>query len=799
MSSYNPYRRKKLNKILAIIAIILIVIAIIAVIWYMVLIKNKKPINDYTDKIIAKNYFEQMTIDLNTKQVKRDEIETTLKDEFEISEEQQNLILSSIEEINNFFENTTFNVELKDGTVSIVNPYQTKTLILQANEIKDSFDAEEEIQIQEGLYILKYDTQARTKAAYEYLSQEIWMDNLEIDEIFTIEPINDESQTVYGEVNIDDGTSYKSHGVTAMGLDNYQKIINENGNASEIIISTIGYGAAIDNSYFKDKISDKYYNFIDNSKDVHESIPQGSRILEVIKESTTNNIKILPLVVINDEGYTSISSIIQAISYAIQNSDVICYEFIQEENEIINLMLEKAFKENVPLCCVTKNVDGEEKLYPASTATTIAVSSIDKSSKATTYSGRGDYIDFVAYSTDVEEIFNTSSSVSKWSGAQYSTAHIASLIGLIKTYNKQYTIIEVYNWIRNYCKDLGNEGKDNIYGYGCPNVSELKISDLDKQSPEIKQMDINTENWELLKFLQIKATDNIRIFGWAITKTNEAPKEWNTLKDISNNLDVTEEIEENGTYYVWITDTSGNASYMNFEVNKIDKNAPKIKYEIDKSKLENEKYVTIKVSGTDDQVGLHEKPYSWDKENWGIDNNELKVTENGRHKIYVRDALENISEKEIIIKDFPQEGSSTIEEGSIIKEIEVSSDWNGNKNNAVTITLNNNLHVDLWKITETNEMPKEFNASEDENEVESEDLENNETQNEITNTIQDIIENQIENSNQTIVSVANNDLQGYTNFTVTVALEVDKKYYIWIKDTEGNVLSQAFSISKSKI
>ena len=53
-----------------------------------------------------------------------------------------------------------------------------------------------------------------------------------------------------------------------------------------------------------------------------------------------------------------------------------------------------------------------EDVFPASNSTTIAVSSIDKELKTTSYSGNGDYIDFVASSTDVEEIFNSSSAVS---------------------------------------------------------------------------------------------------------------------------------------------------------------------------------------------------------------------------------------------------------------------------------------------------------------------------------------------------------------------------------------------------
>lgn len=807
----NQYKRAKLNKILIIVASVLVVIAIIATSFYIAL-RNKKDENiiDYEDTIVGKNYFVDITINLENKQIKRDETETTLQEEFDIDDNQANLILSSTEELKNFFENSTIEVKIEEGIAHLTDTYQTKKILLEADQVKDNFDALEESKIQDGLYILKYDTQKRTKAAYEYLKSQGWVKKVQTDEISLIKTINDESQTVYGQVTESEDTEYKSYGVNAMGLDNYQKIIKENGNPAEVVVATIGYGAQIDNQYFENKISEDYYNFIENSKDIYETIPQGSRVLEVIKESTTDNIKITPLVVINDENYTTTSSIIQAISYATQTADVICYEFIQKQNYMINLVLQNAFKENVPVCCVTKMTTDDEEMFPANNATTIAVSSVDKSLKTTSYSGSGDYIDFVASSTDVEEIFDKSSTVSKWSGAQYSNAHIVSAIALIKTYNKDYTILEIYNMIRNYCKDLGDEGKDNIYGYGYPDFSSLKISDIDKNPPEIQEVNFSDENWELVKYVQIKAIDNIKIYGWAVTKSKNAPNEWNKLETNSNTLDIAEEISENGTYYIWVTDSAGNASYMNIEVTKIDKIAPNIQYTIDDSKKDTEKYVTINVTATDEQSGLHEMSYSWDKQSWGSDNNTLKVTENGRYKVYVRDALENISEKEIVVNSLPQEGTARIEDGTIIKSIVVSSKWEGNTNKEVSITFNNNLNIESWKITDSNVMPKEFEATEDENEPETDediDLENSNNLNTINNIENNIAGNYITNSinettnnTQTTVTATNNDtLQGYTNLTVTVSLKANKKYYAWIKDKEGNVISQAFTISKTEI
>lgn len=841
-------KRRKINRILLIIATILSVIALISLIFYIIS-RNEEEQITYEDRIIGNNYFTEIIIDLESKNVKRDEIETTLQEEFNIDEQTEALVLSSKQELENFFANTTFEIKFENQIAYITNSYQTKKIILEVDQMENKFNAEEVIELQENLFILKYDTQMRTKAAYEYFKGVSWVKNIEKDEIEYIEVINDESQTVYGEGESDQ-LDNNSFGTNEMGLSKYKQIIRENGNLQDVIIATIGYGLQKDHTYFSNRIDENYYNYIKQSKEIYETIPQGSRVAEVIVDATSPNVRILPLVVINDENYTSLSSIVQAISFATKNSDVICYEFVNKENYMINLVLENAFRENVPVCCVTTINEVEEtnnqkqsietdilssnnieKIYPANNATTIAVSSLDKNAKITTYSGSGEYIDFSAYSTDVKEIFNSSSTVSKWSGSQYSNAHIASAIALIKTYYKEYTILEVYNMLRNYCKDLGNEGKDTLYGYGCPNFSNITIADIDKKSPEIQEIKYDNQNWEVKKQIQIVAVDNIRISGWAVTDSDKKPTKWNELKDLISNLDVTTEITENGTYYIWITDSAGNAVNTKIQVDKVDNKAPEIEYQIDTTKLSTEKYVTVTVTAKDELSGLNELPYSWDLNTWSADGNTLKVTENGRHIIYVKDALGNISKEEIKIDMFPQLGEATIGEGEIIKSVVVSSSWNGDTNNSVRITFKDNLKIIGWKITESSTVPTSFNEVEleiEENPTIND--EDSEQQNDSSDTIDNITENELNNltvdnniANSTIIdndinNLINNDytsMNSIDNFinsdysnstetrdlslTITVSLKTNVTYYAWIKEENGNITCQTFNVSKVEI
>ena len=534
-------------------------------------------------------------------------------------------------------------------------------------------------------------------------------------------------------------------------------------------------------------------------------------------DSTTNNVKIMPLVTVTEEGYTSTSSILKAIAYAAKNSDVICYELINTQSEPIDLALESCFKENVPVSCVssnsqyetsTENSEKEENSkegdYPANHGMTIAVSSLDREMNLADYSGKGDYIDFSAPSTDVEEIFSNSANISRWSGAQYSNAQIAATIALIKTYSKDATILDVYNFLRNFSEDLGDEGKDELYGYGCPKFQNLTIGDIDKTSPEFKEVTFENDTWEVVKQVKIVANDNIRMKDWAITKNENGPddKEWNAMQAVTPDLDVSSTLTENGKYYIWIRDIAGNTATKEIQIDKIDNTPPEIAYTINKDTLASG-YVTITVTAEDSQSGLYDSPFSWDKITWSQENSTRTIKENGRYKVYVEDNLGNISEKEILVDCFPQAGTFELKDGNIITNMKVSANWIGNTNNDVEIELNKDLDIAGWQITTDENTPSEFVAVEGANViVENQENNNNNSSNDTSLPNNIVIDGNIQASNTTAQENTQPQIQVIPRtepIVLHTTLDIDKTYYFWTKDSYGNTAYQAFVIHKAVI
>lgn len=794
------------------IGVILIIIGIIIVIKL-----HQQPEISYDDGITCKNYFMQITINLSNKEVKRDNIETSLKEEFNLSDDEENLAFSSMDEMRKLLSNSVFDVSENGQTFTIKNLYQTKSIIVKSKNVKETVDREDVTQISDNLYVLSFYSEKLTKAMYNYYKDKDYIEKIYYDDVTINKQINDISQTMYGGTEVD-LNNHHSLGATVMGLDNYNNIINENGNPKDIVIGTIGYGINYENEFFNERISDNYYNFVLNNKDISETIAQGSRIAEVLVDSTTNNVKIMPLVTVTEEGYTSTSSVLKAIAYAVKNSDVICYELINTQSEPIDLALEGCFKENIPVCSVSSNSryetttennsneenNSKEGDYPANHGMTIAVSSLDREMNLADYSGKGDYIDFAAPSTDVEEIFSNSANISRWSGAQYSNAQIAATIALIKTYSKDATILDVYNFLRNFSEDLGDEGKDELYGYGCPKFQNLTIGDIDKTSPEFKEVTYENDTWEVVKQVKIVASDNIRMKDWAITKNENGPEdnEWNAMQAVTPDLDVSSTLTENGKYYIWIRDIAGNTATKEIQIDKIDNTPPEIAYTINKDTLA-AGYVTITVTAEDSQSGLYDSPFSWDKITWSQENSTRTIKENGRYKVYAEDNLGNISEKEILVDCFPQAGTFELKDGNIITNMKVSANWIGNTNNDVEIELNKDLDIAGWQITTDETTPSEFVAVEGANViVENQENNNNNSSNNTSLPNNVVIDGNIQASNTTAQENTQPQIQVIPRtepIVLHTTLDIDKTYYFWTKDSYGNTAYQAFVIHKAVI
>ena len=124
----------------------------------------------------------------------------------------------------------------------------------------------------------------------------------------------------------------------------------------------------------------------------------------------------------------------------------------------------------------------------------------------------------------------------------------------------------------------------------------------------------------------------------------------------------------------------------------------------------------------------------------------------------------------------------------------VSAEWNENTNNNVQIVFNQGLNIVGWQITNSVYAPNDFVEINRQN---SRQENNNRTNN--TSAPRDLlISNMTINNN--VVSNDNQVQEEDTEpITITISCDLNVTYYLWVKDRNGNVNYQSFSIAKAEV
>ena len=139
----------------------------------------------------------------------------------------------------------------------------------------------------------------------------------------------------------------------------------------------------------------------------------------------------------------------------------------------------------------------------------------------------------------------------------------------------------------------------------------IVVDKIDKTSPTITLSNTLTE-WGIKDIIKIHLTDDVSgLAGYQIMTSQKEPTDYISL-DNRLEEDLTYEVTENGTYYIYAKDAYGHISYKEITIDKIDKQSPSQNFGIESSVLgENNWYqsLTVKVTLTDNQSGVSSGKY----------------------------------------------------------------------------------------------------------------------------------------------------------------------------------------------
>lgn len=340
-------------------------------------------------------------------------------------------------------------------------------IVTSERKIKDSYGATKIIEAPNNQYILQYSSEEEKKSALEKFKDDNKIESVEENIVYT---------------SLD--TEYNSWGIQKMSLDyamDYANVYSENMQPVTVAIIDTGCDMTLFNKYYAGRIEGFYNILAESDTTMLDENGHGTHIAGTIAEGTPSNVKIFPVKTSSDGRHYN-TDIVAAINYVVRNkkADVINMSLgSYYKSEAIEQAIYSANKENIICVAAAGNENTDKKSYPAAFDTTISIASVDSNLQRSSFSNYGSEITFAAPGTDVKSIMGKDAQISiikgnpdgdddheTISGTSMATPHAVSAVALLKGYNKNLTLTNVIDLLKETAIDLGERGWDEYYGNG---------------------------------------------------------------------------------------------------------------------------------------------------------------------------------------------------------------------------------------------------------------------------------------------------------------------------------------------
>ena len=422
-------------------------------------------------------------------------------------------------------------------------------------------------------YVIEYSTAKDAATGYETLKDSDGVKNVFLNE--TIKA----SQTSVSDENL-------AWGVKTMKLDQYASELSSKTNA--VTVAVLDTGIRSDHEAFtenstKDRLAmDLAYDFVNDDNDPTDDHGHGTMVSGVIVESTPNNVKVVPIKVLDNEGEGELEAFVYGLDRVAGKVDVINMSLGWERWQVVNADLVDAFddlmKEVKDLGSISVAAAGNEEAdtidYPAAAPSVIAATSVNNANTfSTSFSNHGSAADFAAPGERLLlPDYNGTNTYVTASGTSFSSPFVASAVANVLVENPSYTQEQVYDYLKLNAEDLGDAGWDEYYGWGSLSFHVNKYADLTIGNINIPTDWVNED---------LELTINVSSNAYNISKNNlsegtitQTPATWTNISAPAKTLAHKVTISKNGTYTIWMKNANNETASKTFTVNKIDKAAP---------------------------------------------------------------------------------------------------------------------------------------------------------------------------------------------------------------------------------
>lgn len=257
-------------------------------------------------------------------------------------------------------------------------------------------------------------------------------------------------------------------GITRIGADK----IWDKSTGSGIKVAVIDTGVDLLHTDLSANISTGF-DFVNNDNSPMDDNGHGTHVAGIIASvqnglgviGAANKANIMPIKVLNNQGYGYISDVAKGIYYATDNGARVINLSLGSSTDSLTLKaaVDYAVKKGVFVAAAAGNDSGKPCSYPAAYPSVVCVVATDSYNKLASFSNIGGELSAPGvynYSTYIGNLYKY------MSGTSMATPHVAASAAVVMSFCKECTTSKVKDILHTTAVDLGVVGQDSIFGYG---------------------------------------------------------------------------------------------------------------------------------------------------------------------------------------------------------------------------------------------------------------------------------------------------------------------------------------------
>ena len=379
-----------------------------------------------------------------------------------------------------------YSVSTIDGNqAEICAEYSSCRLIVTGVKDVETFGAVSGVNYR-GDLILKYSDEEATAKAYDSLCEKYGSEHVLQDFPVKMQEDEQEPEPWY---------------YSMMGFSTVMEPVETYGR--DITVAVIDTGINDSHIVFDGKTIIKGYDFVNEDNDPADDFGHGTAVAGIIAQSTSSNVEIMVIKSLDENGTGFVIDSLLGVDYAKEEgADIanlsLSYPALKEGPDATSAQKETANKKvklydeyicdfEGPIIVSAGNDRRDIETYyiwPAISEYTLCASGITQSNGevgfAGSYSNYGDSVDFSAPGSDIKVAnYKKTTEFRVGSGTSFSAPHVAAAAAMLMSNDSRViTQEQVREDLIDLSIDLGDEGFDEYFGYGCPNLANMTLNEV---------------------------------------------------------------------------------------------------------------------------------------------------------------------------------------------------------------------------------------------------------------------------------------------------------------------------------